>query len=459
MSVAENAGKQANGWAQRAFASVAAALGFEDARRFGAELLVFAAVLIAAGTWGAFLLSHFEFTRLCHGFDLWFDSDPARTVSNITSRWAVFHERSVLHPLYSLFIAGPFAAVQDALGIPTSTLTAIYVALQSACLSGATYAALRCFGLARLDAILGVLLLNSTASVIYWIGVPEWIAFGATSVLISIIWVAGPASMKNRATGIAQNFISGSIAATSWVIGAAASFVSDWPKLRWGQAFSHTRDAIALMAALTVVQYLIFPSAGGFLDFWGEAEYFLVALQVDRSFFQYIVEFFGQTLVAPVPGIGAEGPREVPGWGVLIMYSQLQGTPVTPLTLLILGLWLALAALGLRAAFKGAVKAASIVMVLGAIAYFFILHNVLGGELFLFTLHFAPLFVFVALWSLRSEWKWLARGLCAALIIASFAHNYPSFRAAVTTHNAIDLSWLERTGHYGQEAALQTDCR
>lgn len=444
---------------QRGVAAMAAAFGFQSARQFSAELLVFAALLAAAGLWGAFLFSHFEFTRLCRGFDLWFDSDPARTVANITSRWVIFHERSVLHPLYSLLIAGPFGLLQTVLNVPTSALTAFYVAVQSACVSGAAYGALRGFGLVRLDAVLGVLLFNSTAAAIYWIGFPEWIAFGAATVLVSIAWLAAPATLRNRATGVAQNLLSGSMAATNWVVGAAASLISDWPKLRWGQAFSHTRDALALMAALTVLQYFLFPASGGFLNIWREAGIFLHPPEVQRSLLDYTVEYFGQTLVAPTAGLGAEGARQVPGWGVLIMTSQLQGVPVTPLTVVIFALWAALCALGLRAAFRGALRGAVLVIVLGMVAYFYVLHMVLGGELFLFTLHFAPLFMFVAMWSLLAERKWIARALCVALIAASFAHNYPAFRAAVATHNAIDASWLDRTDHPASAIVAETDCR
>jgi hypothetical protein len=461
MSTAEGEQTRANarGRVSRAFDATARAFGFQETRRFSIELAIFAGVLIAAGVWGAYLFSHFEFTRLCRGFDLWFDSDPGRTIANLTSRWVIFHERSVMHPLYSLLVAGPFGVLQTLLGMPTSTLTALYVAVQSACLTGIAYGALRGFGIVRLDAILGVLLLNSTAAVIYWIGFPEWIAFGAATATLSVAWVAAPEAMRNRATGVAQNFLSGTMATTTWVVGAAASFVSDWPKLRWGQAFTHTRDAIALMAALTVLQYYLFPTTGGFLNVWREAGVFLHPEPAARSLIDYAVEFFCQTLVAPTPGIGAEGPRTVPGWGILIMTSYLQRVPVSALTLLIFGLWIVLWGLGLRTALKGGVRPAVWVMTLGALAYFFVLHAVLGGELFLFTLHFAPLFTFVALWSLRGKRKWIVRGLVAVLIVASFAQNYSSFIAATATHNAIDTSWLNRTDHPASAIVAQTDCR
>jgi len=440
------------------FAGLSGTLGFSTPRRFAVEIALVLAVCVIAAAWALFLFNQFEFQRLCRGFDFWFDSDPARTVANITSRWVIFHERSVLHPLYSLLIAGPFGALEDLFGLSTSTVTALYVGLQSACFAGAAYIAMRAFGLPRLDALLGVVLLYSTSAAIYWIGFPEWLAFGAATMLACVIWIAGPAATRTHATGVAQNFISGCISATTWTLGFVASLISDFPKLRWRQAFVHTRDAIALMATLTVIQYFFFPTAGGFLNIWREAGYFLMPSE-QGTFLNYIVEFFAHTLAAPEARITTANPADAPSWGILLMTSQLQGALLTPLTLAMFALWLVLGGLGVRAALKGGVTRPVFVFVVGALLYYFALHAVLGGEVFLFSLHFAPLMVFIALWATRSNLKWLARGLCVALIAVSFAHNYPAFRADVATHNAFDASWLDRTGHEASAIVAQTDCR
>ena len=303
-------------------------------------------------------------------------------------------------------------------------------------------------------------MLNSTAAAIYWIGFTEWIVFGAATTVFSIAWVTAPAAIQNRATGVAQNMLSGSVAITNWVIGAAASLVSDWPRLRWGQAFRHTRDALALMAALAFIQYFLFPTIGAFLNITRDVGVLFHPYGAERTLADYAVEFFGQTLIAPQPHVAVEGPIQEPSWGVLIMTGQLQHVPVTALTMSILSLWGVLWALGARAVLKGAVRAPIVVMVLGAIIYFFVLHVSVGGEIFLFSAHFAPLFVFAAMWSLRAERKWIARSLCLALIALSFANNYSSFRSAAAAHNAVDASWLTRSDKPETTADLQrTDCR
>jgi hypothetical protein len=319
---------------------------------------------------------------------------------------------------------------------------------------------MRMFGLVRFDAALGLMLLYSTAAAIYWIGFPEWVAFGAIAALLSTIWVAGPAAIRNHVTGVGQNLLSASMVVTGWPIGAAASIAADWPKLRWGRAYAHTRDALALMAVLTVIQYLVVPTAGRFLGIWGEIHDALYGdhpYRVERSLVGATIEFLGQTLLAPHAAVVA-GPRNVPGWGILIMTGQGQAVPATLLTLTALALWSILWVLGLLAAFRGGLSRAAAIFVVGALLYFYVLHMLFGGEIFLFSLHFAPFLAFIAIWGVRSRQKAIVRALCIALIATSLAHNYPTFRSAVATHNAIDLSWLARVSTASDEVA-KTDCR
>jgi hypothetical protein len=432
------------------FGAISETFGFATPARFASELAIIVALCLSAAAWGLFLFSQFEFERLCRAFDFWFDSDPARTVGDINERRVLFHERSNLHPLYSILVAGPFGALGSVFGLTNETVTALYVALQSALLAGASYIAMRAFGLARVDAGLGIALLFSTSACLYWVGFPEWVAFGATSVIVCAAWVAGPPRMRNHPTGVAQNLASVSIVVTSWAIGLAASLVSDWPKLRWRQAFKHTRDALALLAALSVVQLFLFPEAGRFLDIWNEIDHNIATAQ--RSIQDFPIQFFGQTLVAPEMAV-IEGARVEPSWGVPIITSRLQGVAFDPLTIVIFALWATLGAFGLIAGFRGGVTRPVFVIVTGTLAYFGVLHAVFGGEVFLFSLQFAPFMVFIALWSVQSRFKVAARVLCVALIALSATYNFPAFRSAVTIHNAIDPSWLDRDANVSREAA------
>ena len=178
-------------------AALSRTLGYATPARFYTEIVIVLALGAAAAAFAIYQFSQFEFVRVCRGFDLWFDSDPARTVANIVSRWSMFHYRSILHPLYALFVAGPFSLMKE-FGLGAHAETTVYVGAQSAIYAVLAYVALRTFALSRIDALLGVALLYSTAAATYWIGFPEWVAFGAASVLVSVIWIAAPA-LRSRA--------------------------------------------------------------------------------------------------------------------------------------------------------------------------------------------------------------------------------------------------------------------
>lgn len=443
--------------ARRKLVSLLKSLGFETTRQVAIEGAVFAAVCIAAAVWAIVLLSHFDFLRVCRGFDLWFDSDPARTVSNIVARYSTFHNRSHLHPVYSLLFATPFVTISKLFGLPTSTVTMLYVGLQSALYAGAAYLAMRAFGLLCLDAILGVLLIYSTAACMYWIGFPETFAFGAATMLASVIWIAGPPAIRNHVTGVAQNFLSGSVLITNWAAGVVASLVSDWPKLRWDQVYTQTRDALALMSVLVVVQHLLFPFSGSFLSIWHEIFRAVDPDTVKPSKLQLLLEIITHTLVAPNAAIRT-GVRDIPGWGVLITTAQGQAVHLSALTVTIFALWVAAWALGVYAAVRGGVRKVTSMFVVGVLGYLFVVHILFGGEVFLFSLHFAPFMAFVALWGVHSRYKLLARCVCVALIAASTAYNYPAFTSAVGVHNQIDLSWLDRE-HAASLTVASLDCR
>ena len=62
------------------------------------------------------------------------------------------------------------------------------------------------------------------------------------------------------------------------------------------QAARYEAQIRALMAALTVVQYMLFPKAGGFLDIWDHVGVSGGAAQSPLSIFNPLLQFFGQTL-------------------------------------------------------------------------------------------------------------------------------------------------------------------
>jgi hypothetical protein len=225
-------------------------------------------------------------------------------------------------------------------------------------------------------------------------------------------------------------------------VGTAAALFCNWPKIEWARTFRITRDAFTLLALLTVFQYLLFPTAGGFLNMWHDAT--LNRGRTKSPIVNHTVTFFAHTLAAPAP-IVMEGARTQPGFFQVIT-NQLAPAELTPLSILVFLLWIVLAAIGIRTALTSKRDTVVIGFIGLVLALFYALHSVYGGHTFLFSLQFAPLMAFIALWGSKSDWRWAVRGLCAVLIVASFAFSYPQFQATVAIHNATDLSWLDGMG-------------
>lgn len=431
----------ARSYGDRALAALAHMFSFAPSKVIITDALITVALGVACAVFALFELNQFDFFRLCRGFDLWFDADSARHIANLTDRYSPFHYRSSLHPLWSLFFAAPIGGVSAIFGLPMSQATAIYVALQAFVVTSVVYLALRSFRLARIDAVLGLLLLLSTSAGIYWLGFPEWVAFGTATAVLSTIWLASPPQFKNRFTGTVQNFLSSTIVVTTWGLGGMASLLGTWPKLDWKSAFVHTRDAIVLIAVLSIVQYRFFPDAGGVLDIWDQTDEIATA---SSTFLDYLRTFFGHTLAAPAPALIEGVKTEM--WFFRITSIQQEPIALTAMTIPIFGLWIVLWGLGVFTAVRDPSQRIVFYFVVGALGFFFVLHSLFGGESFLFAMEFATFMTFIALWGARWKFKWVVRAICAALIVLGFSYNYPMFQNAVAAHNAVDLSW---TGNLG----------
>jgi hypothetical protein len=278
----------------------------------------------------------------------------------------------------------------------------------------------------------------STSAFIYWIGVPEWLAFGAVSVVACVAWLAAPRTFHTAPLAVLQGLIAVSITITHWVLGVAALVLVRWPNVAWRMVFARTRDTLALLALLSALQVMIYPGSGRFLDIW----YQVGGLNhAEHSVVQYTIAFFAHTVVAPVASV-LGGVKPEPGY-FRVVSSVGTAPEIAPLTATVFLLWGVLLALGTWAAIRDVNRRPQFILVAGSLVFFFALHLVYGVETFLFSIQFAPFLVFIAIWGTTDRYRVLVRVLAVVLIVLSGVHNYHAFRLAVDAHNAVDPSWLE----------------
>lgn len=375
-----------------------------------------------------YLYSRVDYAVMCRSMDVWFDSDPGRTVSAISWRQHWMHERSNVHPLWSLLITTPFFILSRVMAL--KAVVTLYVAVQAFVFGGVLYGTLRAFRLGRLDTILTSALFASTAGAWYWLHVPETFVFSAASILIPVLWLALPRGRHDGWSATAQSLISLSITITNWVAGLGAALLA----FGWRRAFNISAAAFAIAGALTVVQYRVFPMAGAFFDIWSEEN---LNLGQPGTFWQHVQVFFVHALAAPdvqTWPVGAVRPTD------LVSRFQFAAPDLTLVSTPYLLIWALLIAIGAWAAWKRAVPSKAALLVGGLIAFNFALHSVYGVETFIYAMHFVPLFALVAGWALvqPTRWRIALRGLAIAAVALGMIHNDAKFGGMTHWFNNLD---------------------
>ena len=220
------------------------------------------AVVFAATSLGLFM--QFPFETLYSNYNYWFDADPYRALHAIEDRWSPMHSRSDVHPLWSLFFVTPVMALAKLVGLRAAI--AVYVAGSAALLGAALWIAMRSTKLARLDSALGCLLFLSTASAWFWLGFPETFVLGGVSVIVPLIWLSLPRTPNDTVFGVVQSLLSLAVTITNWWFGLLAAAL----KLPWKSAIRVSFIAFGVGAALSVLQYLIYPNSGSYFRFANE---------------------------------------------------------------------------------------------------------------------------------------------------------------------------------------------
>ena len=402
--------------------------------------LVDGALAIAVGlvyaSFSFYLYRQINFDLMCRTWDLWFDGDPVRIVSGISSRLDKFHERSTMHPLWSLLVATPFIAVTKLLGLKFSV--ALYVLVQSFTLGAIFYAVLRVFRIGRFDAVLVSLLLLSTASSWIWLGMPETFALGAVTMLIPVIWLAVPRGAHDSWSAVAQSAISLTVTISNWSAGILAVLIA----FGWRRCFVVSSVAFSIVAMLTVLQYRVYPEAGRFFDIWPVDNFY----GVHGTLWQHTETFFLKSLAAAPPDLITPA-LDHSGKG---QFSRMQfASPSTePAAILYILIWVGLVGLGIKAVREGNVALKPALLVGSMIAFNFVIHIFFGVETVLYSLHFVPFFAIVASWALLGGWRpHLVRLAVVAAIGLGVMHNGATFNNVVTWFNALPMSvFMQKPG-------------
>ena len=356
--------------------------------------------------------------RMVTAFDLWFESDMPRIADTLTDRTSYLHVRTTVHPLTSLLLCSPFVALHAA-GVDTATVVRIFVGMGAFIFSGLLFVTLRVLRLRRIDAGLVVALVCTSAAGVHWLSTPENFAWGASSILIAILWLAVPRGAHDVWSGPLQAATTLAITVTNGVAGLIAAVLA----LGVRRGLQAATAGFLIIAILTPLQYAIYPTAGRFLNFRGEGKFSV--LETGGAAIAPIKRLVGlsaHVVAAPRALVVAQNEARAP---YKLSYQTLDVVR-GPAGVITLAGWTLLLTLGIWAALKEHVSPQVSIAVGLMIAANVCLHLVYGEEVFLYALHFACLYAVVAAWACLTLRK-VAVPILLVTVVASHLHNSAQF--------------------------------
>ncbi len=353
--------------------------------------------------------------------NIWFDSDPKRVFSNMSDIGGN-HYRTKVHPIFSLTTFPPVYLLKLT-GLETIAAIRALVSVVACLWISALYTLLRLIGIRRFDCALFSILGATSAAAIFWFTVPETYPFGSLSILLALCFAA---IVEQRQASqfwyVIVSALTLSMTTTNWLLGIITTAVNH----PWKKALQITVNAFSLIVILWSVQKAIFKSAEFFLGDRQEKQFLL--LSTSGGPLQVLKSFVAHTMVMPAFSIVSNKIKNPNG---LILISQTSAPGSGSIWgLVAVGLWTALLGLGLWG-FFATKKHFKLRLILGTflLAQLF-LHILYGSETFLYSLHFIPLLITLAAFSLLTPARLVALGLAGALIVCAGINNGLQFKQA-----------------------------
>lgn len=397
---------------------------------FGVPDWAMAAIVAVAGVAVALYGMSQLSAKAYASFDIYFQADGPRIMANLFDRDSIDHQRSNIHPLFSLLLYPPANLLKQT-GLAPLAAAQVLTALAAAGAPALLYFSLRGWGLPRAAATLFALVLIASATFIHWFAFVETFAFSALSIALMLCVLScarsgGPAWIVASAATLA-------FTVTNWAFGVMAVFARHSFR---GFALI-TAGALAMVTVLAMAQNLIFPHARLFFNPGGIAE--------ERQYTQLHRDAWTPranlrsaiitSAVAPAPQVTSWeiAGRTEPYRFVNNQYSPLSST--TPAGLAAAVAWLGLLALGAWGGWRERRLRPVVLATGGYVAVQLALHLVYGEVTFLYAAHFFPALVAGAAFSWFTRLRWLAVALAASFVVLAGFNNLQQFNTAATLTN------------------------
>jgi hypothetical protein len=364
---------------------------------------------------------YFYFRPLQAGSEQWFQGDISRVWIVLTDRYSGLHERSRIHPLFSLVCSSSVYVLRGLLRMDKEVAVHVWIAAMAGMLSGQLYATARLMRFSRFDALLIWALVLVSASSLFWESVPETKTVGAMSILICITAAAWHEEHP-LADWVLVAIAAASLSMTvSNFMAGLALLVATRPVRR---AVQLAVNAFFVVSILQIVQNFIYWRTTGMAAFRSETR-FLFDQSAGTPLNKAIVSVF-HSMVLPRVQTPIEFDTHTP-------MLSIQTSPIASsgaIELLTAFLWVAALTWGAVRLYRAASHSTAWKVVGMTAAGQVLFHLVYGDQTFLYTLHFLPLLVLTAALVVRDDTVVRGRLLLTAVLALCVVNNASNVRYA-----------------------------
>uniref|UniRef100_B8HVA6 Uncharacterized protein n=1 Tax=Cyanothece sp. (strain PCC 7425 / ATCC 29141) TaxID=395961 RepID=B8HVA6_CYAP4 len=359
--------------------------------------------------------------------DVWFGSDIPTVFGNITSLNSDFG-RNNKHPLLPLLVFPVVLVFSKFFHLDSLAAVKLLTVIISIAWVLALYTLFRVMHCRPLDAFLFSLLGGVSAAAVFWLVVPESFALGSLTILLGFIFVVLSQYHPFSAFWyVALNVLTVSITITNGMVGFFATIINH----RWLKSLQICFISLALATGLWVLQRLVFINSGfpfQLRTFIGEKK-FMSAPDSSRIL-AVISSFFYQTMVMPATQFLNSPLR--PDWVKLDVNTLDPGSGGWWGTIAVLS-WTGLLVLGFWG-FCTTKQHQKLRVVLGVtLGVQLLMHSIYGvEETFIYSLHFIPLLLLLAAFSLFTRFRPLSLGLVLILLVSAGLNNRMQFNSITT---------------------------
>lgn len=360
--------------------------------------------------------------------DVWFDADLYRVFSNMTER-SSDHYRTRVHPIFSLIAFPPVHLLVQGLNLTPSAAVRAVMAVVAAIWLAALFALLRIIGCRRADAILFSLLATVSASAIFWFIVPETYQFGSLSILLALGFVGLTEHRQFSSFWyIGVSALTLSITTTNWMVGILLTVVNFSKQ----KALQITINAFCLVVLLWGVQKALFSSAAFFLGVREEKAY-MPPFELTGPIHVFKA-FVAHTIVMPAINL-AENTKVLSRWPMLSVQDSIPGSGSLWGAIAVVS-WTVLLGLGIWGFFSYQRHTKLRIVLALTLLGQLLLHSIYGTETFLYSLHFLPLLIPLAAFSVFTRARPIALLLAVILIVTAGTNNLAQLGKAAQIVNA-----------------------